>query len=137
MKEQSNNVPETKLKSPWGSGTIIATSLITSFLAGGILTGINWRRMGKPHLMWPAILGTGLIFFLYIFLVPDFSSYFPLDLLLILLINLIVVLPLWWWQRATYIEWKKTRPNALKAGYQIPVLVVVVMTVVTLVWMFI
>ena len=118
------NLPILQPKSPWGGGTIIGVSMVTCFLAGGILTGINWRRMGKSSLAWPTILSSVLVFVLYILLGPTLVVP-PFDIIVVILINLIAASTLWFWQRSTYIEWKKAHPDVLKAGYQIPALTMV------------
>ena len=43
-------------RSPWGWRTLFTVSFLGGWAAGGIIAGINWRRMGRRDLIWPTIV---------------------------------------------------------------------------------
>ena len=108
-------------KSPWGWGTLLTVSFFASFVAGGIIAGINWRRMGKHSLMWPTIIASVVAFILFVWFLPETVSNSAANF-----VSLIPAWGLWWWQRGCYRSWKESHPEAQRAGWQIPLVTVVV-----------
>ena len=104
-----------KVKSPWGKGTLLAVSFFAGFAACGILAGINWRRLGKPNLMWPTIILSVGSFILYVYFMPE-----NINPSVAIFSSIVPAWGLWWWQRGYYHAWKESHPEAQRAGWQIP-----------------
>ena len=108
-------------KSPWGWGTLLIVSFFAGFVAGGIIAGINWRRMGKHSLVWPTIILSIAIFILFVWFMPATVSNSTANF-----ISLVFAGVLWWSQKGYYREWKESHPEAKRAGWQIPLVTVIV-----------
>lgn len=113
-------------KSPWSRNTLIGISVLVNFGAGGIIGGINWRRMGKDHLAWPTIIASVVGFIVWLFLpwdriLPDLSKLGSLQMGVGGLVGWL----LWWWQKNEYQAWKESHPEAQPAGWSVPLLVFV------------
>lgn len=108
-------------KSPWSRNTLIGFSAIVNIAAGGILAGINWRRMGKNHLVWPTIIASFVAWIVSIFLLGRGISG---ESVLMPVWGLLGYL-LWLWQKKEYHAWKESHPEAQPAGWSVPLLVFV------------
>ncbi len=127
-------------KSPWEWHTLFAVSILGSCAAVGILAGINWRRMGIQERMWPTIIAAVILYigsWIGLWFVPwpggFFSTIFGALLFLFgvfFAVGLAVATALWLWQRGTYQAWKQQHPQAQRAGWQIPVIVIVALIIV-------
>ncbi len=117
VKEETEETEETKLaeKSPWGWWTLLTVTIFSGFAAGGIIAGINWRRMGKQGLMWPTIIVSIVAFILFIYFMPETVGNATASS-----ISIVPVAGLWLWQKGYYRTWKESHPEAQRAGWQIP-----------------
>jgi len=117
VKEETEEIEDTKLaeKSPWGWWTLLTVSFFAGFAAGGIVAGINWRRMGKQGLMWPTIIGSIVAFILFVYFLPQTVSNSTASF-----ISVAPLTGLWLWQKGYYRTWKDSHPEAQRAGWQIP-----------------
>lgn len=109
-------------KSPWSWRTLFIVSALANFAAGGIIAGINWRRMGKPILMWPTIIVC------YAGAVVHGSIPWPTGgarIVLGVLVSLAVAGLLWLWQRDPYRSWQGAHPEAEPARPTIPILILI------------
>ena len=111
-------------RGPWGWGTLFATTLFGGWIAAGVVAGINWQRMGRPHLMWPTII-LPIIALIVLYFVPLTEDQ-AIDWVIRGVIALAVAGGLWFWQSRTRLAWERTHPAARRAGWQIPVLTVIV-----------
>jgi hypothetical protein len=106
---------------PWNpKGWVYSLSWLFSFGVGGIITGLNWHRMGKPKLGW------GTIFLS----VVGFAGWLAiLDLLPannrfgIALVNPIIGYLLYRWQKPAYESWMAAYDTSQvkKPGWIIPI----------------
>ena len=53
-------------KSPWNPNILYLLTFFGGFGATGIIAGINYKRLGKPHLKWPTIVISLIIFILMV-----------------------------------------------------------------------
>ena len=112
-------------QSPWNPSNFKWIAFLASFLASGILAGINWRRLGQPQRAWPTILATiggSVLFVAILTLLPDSSNGAKY---LGYAVNVIVGYGLARWQQPAYNAYNITyRASTLKSsGNRIPVLV--------------
>jgi len=109
-------------KAPWGWGTLLIAAFLGGFGAVGIIAGLNWRRMGFDKFMWPTIIGAMIAFVLQLVVIAS-AGFDPL-------VNILGLFAVWWglvlWQRPYYQTWKEINREAQRAGWQIPVVAVVV-----------
>ncbi len=108
-------------RAPWGWGTLLIVSLLGGLGAAGIIAGLNWRRMGFYRLMWPTIIISIIIFFILTVAISATTSN-----LLVNIVSLAAVWGLVLWQRPYYQIWKQINPEAQRAGWQIPMVTVIV-----------
>ena len=108
-------------RSPWGLGTLLYVSFFAGFAAAGIIAGINWRRMGYHNLMWPTIIGAIILFVILVLLLPETTTNSIANF-----ISLAAAWGLWLWQRNFYHAWTTLHTEAPKAGWKIPVTVIMV-----------
>ncbi len=113
-------------RSPWGSGTLWAVSILGSFGVGGIIAGLNWRRMGKHSLMWPTMIVPIVAYFVWL-LLPWPESEAAAESLSTLF-SAGFAWSVWRWQKDDYYNWKELHPETARAGWQIPVLLIVVVS---------
>ncbi|HLY27411.1 MAG TPA: hypothetical protein VKQ72_13795 [Aggregatilineales bacterium] len=93
------------------------TTVFFSPFSGGILLALNWRRLGKPHLFWPTVIGSFVL-----------ALFINIALLIIFWGRITpenfggLTLPLWFanlviaqlfiaWQRPSYRAWIAERPT--------------------------
>ena len=108
-------------ESPWDWRTLVLVAFLGGFVASAIVAGINWRRMGRPHLMWPTI---GIAIAAVVGLYPSVAVY--MIHWAYMLATVAVTGILWYWQRGAYRAWKDSHRNAQQAGALIPVLSIIV-----------
>ena len=120
MSEPPEDASSARKKSPWGWRTIIVVSFLGSFVAGGIIAGLNWWRMEQHRLMLPTIIistiGWVLVFAIWGMLFGASS----IATIIGYLVNVVVAWALWSWQKGAYHEWKNMNPDAQKAGWLVP-----------------
>lgn len=107
-------------KSPWGWVTLLVVSVIGGWPACAILAGINWRRMDIPGRMWPTIIGPSALYVWWLF-GPEtgfFSEYYSG-----IIISVIFAIVIWFLQRDSYFNWRQKHPIAKRAGWQIPLVI--------------
>jgi uncharacterized membrane protein YeaQ/YmgE (transglycosylase-associated protein family) len=120
MSEGPRGASSVQTRSPWGWLTILLVSFLGSFVAGGIIVGLNWRRMGKQFLMLPTVIvstvGWVLVFSVWdmLFIPSVVATTFGY------IVNIAVAWLLWSWQKREYNEWKNLNPNAQRAGWMVP-----------------
>ncbi len=124
-------------KSPWSRNTLIGFSAIVNIAAGGILAGINWRRMGKNHLVWPTIFASVFAWIVSMFLLwrgilGEPSSGRSVLMLVWGLLGCLLSL----WQKNEYQAWKESHPEAQPAGWSVPLLVLVPFAALTIWWVY-
>ena len=110
-------------KSPWGRGTLLIVALCAGFAASGILAGINWRRMGKPGLVWPTIAVSIVAFILFGLFLGETTRNSSAHV-----VSLSVAWGLWLWQKGHHDAWERSHPKAQRAGWQIPLITVIVIS---------
>ena len=66
-------------------------SFFAGFGAGGIIAGINWRRMGKNKLMWLTIVVAAVAFIVLWVFLPEYTTNSVTNFL-----SLVPVAGLWW-----------------------------------------
>jgi hypothetical protein len=118
---------EPGLKSPWGWTTLIVVGLLGTLAAAGILAGINWRRMGRPQLIWPTIIAAivGKVGVIALQIPFAVSENIWMVTLLPNLVNVGIAGMLGYWQRGSHRAWKDTHPQAMSGGWGIPVVTIV------------
>lgn len=115
-------------KSPWGWFPIVLSSFLGTFVASGIIVGLNWRKMEKHHLVWPTIILSTIGWIVVqeywniLFEDPLMSAFVGY------LLNIFVAVGLWVWQRATYIEWKINNPVTQNPSWLVPLAAVILST---------
>ncbi len=48
------------LDRPWSPWTLVFVTFFAGPVGGGLLFGLNFKRIGRPHALWPCVLG-GLV----------------------------------------------------------------------------
>ncbi len=122
-------------RSPWGSGTLWAVAILGGFAVGGIIAGLNWRRMGRNRLMWPTMIIPIVPYFIWLYVAYFIWVYLPWPESAMITQGITTLLSIgfawsvWQWQKGPYSDWQVLHPEAYRAGWQIPVLLVVVIDV--------
>ncbi len=111
----------TTARAPWGGKELFIIALLGSLGAAGIIAGLNWRRMGFIKFMWPTIILSNIINIILIAAIAQSGG-----TALIGPANMVSVWGLILWQRPYYHMWKEINPEAQRAGWQIPVVTIVV-----------
>jgi len=90
---------------PWTPIQILVMSFLFGVAAGGAVTGINFKSMGKPKYMWPSmIIGLFLfllVLYLILYIVPEESGKS-----MGILINVVIGIGFMLAQRSHFNEWK-------------------------------
>lgn len=118
-------------KAPWGWITLLVVSILGGWPACSILAGINWRRMGIPGRTWPTIIGPTALYIWWIVRGPEtgfFSEYYGGAV-----ISFVFAIFVWFWQKSTYSEWKQEHPDAQQAGWQTPLIVLLVFIIIQII----
>jgi len=126
IKPMKGKYTEQTERSPWGWVTLCIVALFGTWIAAGIIAGINWRIMGRPKLMWPTIIVCIIASIVHLYLIT--SSVHPgrmIDEWIFFFAALGVATGLWLWQRNTRRAWQKSHPTAPRAGWRIPLLTVI------------
>lgn len=117
---------------PWNPWILLPVSFLFSVLAGGILAGLNFRRLGKPSLLWPSILLTTVLF-LGVVALGEYGFVSPY-------IGYTVHggggLILWTLQRVDYQRWQAVYGKSWTGGVVVPFLVIVMVTAVMVALLF-
>ena len=113
---------EPNMKSPWNPSVFYALAVLCGFGAAGVLAGINYRRLGKPALIWPTISISVLTFVAVtvgIMATADVVGLFWWACI----VNLLAAFVLERLQRPHYKRWKERATIAKGAGWGVPVVV--------------
>jgi hypothetical protein len=115
-------------KSPWGWFPIVLSSFLGTFVAAGIIVGLNWRKMEKDNLVWPTIIFSTIgwvvvqEYWNVLFIDPSISTISGY------LLNIMVAIALWYWQRGTYLIWKSRNPVTQTSGWLVPLAAIILST---------
>ena len=117
-------------KAPWGRWTLFLMAILFSFIVSGILAGINWGRIGRPDLKWKTIASSFFLLIPLALLSSAFSeNNIPLMQTVFLAISGIIAIVLWATQEKECRLWKESHPEARRAGWQIPMLTAIILSV--------
>ena len=103
----------------WGPGVLLGVAFFGGWIAAGIISALNWKKMGKPDFIWPTILASIVITAAVLF-VP-----WPVEEYIAWIIGNVICLgaawAIWRWQRSYYEE----RSSGFGASLLVPVITVI------------
>ena len=104
---------------PWTPVQVFGTALLFGAGAAGLISGINFRRMGKEKLLWPSIAAGLVIFLIQVWAVLSLISGELISAIGILA-NLIIALGFLLVQLPHFRKWKseKWKPSAEGERYK-------------------
>lgn len=113
----------TDTKPPWNPTVVGVLAILCGFGAAGVLAGLNYRRLGKPHLTWPTIGITVGAFAALLVTLSFFVGELGANAWLPYAVNVPPAFLLVRLQRSDYEMWKKRFPSAPGPGWGLPVMI--------------
>ena len=111
----------------WGRGTLIGVSLFGGWPAAGVVAGINWRRMGRPQLLWPTIIISIVAYVVFAFVPWPGENYYA-EIVGRLICVGVAGWGLWRWQKPYY----ERLMGQVAANWLVPVAAVIVMNIIAI-----
>ena len=108
-------------KAPWNPQWFWPQAILFGFGAAGIVAGLNYRRLGRPRLMWPTIVISSVVFIGALACLAYVDRGYVVVTAII--INAPAALILFLLQRADYNNFKDRMPNGVSGGLDLPVMI--------------